>query len=56
MSCNYNNITTITEKTIKGSQIVSLPQEVPSADKNHSAFYTYVSETSSSKWGQIEAK
>lgn len=34
MSCNYNNITTITEKTIKGSQIVSLPQEVPSADKN----------------------
>lgn len=33
MSHNYNNITTISEKIIKGSKIVSLLQEVTSADK-----------------------
>lgn len=32
MSHNYNNITTKTEKIIKGSKIVSLLKEVTSAD------------------------
>lgn len=41
MSHNYNCITTVSEKTIKGSQIVSLLQEVTRADKKPaSTFYT----------------